>query len=537
MLERIRILTLLQLSNKSRLYVKGSKRIYSHIAIRFAIIVALTVVVSLLLHVLKNILYIPVNEFLMIFILILTQGLSIAVSIIGLVSDLYNSKDNQILFSLAAKNDEIFISKLLVYYVNEFIRNLFLLVPIFVGFGIISNLGILYFLSLIFILVFLPIISVGISAFISMPLTSLINYIKRHNLLSAILTFIFVITLFYLTYAIVSQIPTPIRIVQLYNRFTLALTLAIQKIAQFGTIYTIIGKMLFGFSYLLNLLILVVTVVALIVINYFVSKPVYFKLMSFSQENTINKSIVKSKPLESKNLFITFLKKEFTIARRSLNELLSNYALLLTLPFFMYILNYIYMGMNRSTFGNSVVLILNVIITLLIVTGSNTASATAITTEGYEFVLLKTAPYNTSKMAWAKIAFNLFFTAIMITFSFILFSQALPVFPKQNIWLLYILVLFVNAGHIFWSFQIDLLSPKLSDYATTGSISHNQNVSKSLSYGLWLSIFFGVIAVFAFVLIKPLGWYLMIGLALIFLVFRLYFFQSYLKAYFNDIEY
>ncbi|MCK9521281.1 MAG: hypothetical protein M0R74_19995, partial [Dehalococcoidia bacterium] len=74
-----------------------------HIAIRTAIIIALTVIVSLLLHVLKNILFIPVNEFLMIFILIMTQGLNIIVSTIGLVSDLYHSKDNQILFSLAAK--------------------------------------------------------------------------------------------------------------------------------------------------------------------------------------------------------------------------------------------------------------------------------------------------------------------------------------------------------------------------------------------------------------------------------------------------
>src|SRR5690554_3452063 len=128
MLERIKILTLLQLSNKSRLYVKGSKRIYTHIAIRTAIIIALTVVVSLVLHALKNILYIPVNEFLMIFILLLTQGLNIGVSTIGLVNDLYHSKDNQILFSLAAKNDEIFLSKILVYYINEFVRNLFVLI-------------------------------------------------------------------------------------------------------------------------------------------------------------------------------------------------------------------------------------------------------------------------------------------------------------------------------------------------------------------------------------------------------------------------
>ncbi len=536
MLERIKILTLLQLSNKSRLYVKGSKRIYAHIAIRFAIIIVMTILVTLLLHTLKNILYIPVNEFLMIFILILTQGMNIIVSTIGMVSDLYRSKDNQILFSLAAKNDEIFLSKIMVCYVNEFVRNLFLLIPIFVGFGIISKLGVLYYVSLILVIFLLPIISVGISSFISMPLTGFINYIKRHNVISAFLTLLMVLILFYLTYRLVNTIPTPIRIVQLYNRFVLSLTLAIQRVAQFGTIYTIIGKMLFGFKYLLYLSILLLTVIGIIALNYLVSKPVYFRLMSMSQENTIRKK-PKITSYESKSLFLTFLNKELTIARRSLNELLSNYALMLTLPFFMYVLNYIYMGMNRSTFGNQVVLILNVIITLLIVTGSNTASATAITTEGYEFVLLKTAPYNTSKMAWAKITFNLIFTTLMIAFSFFLFAKALPVFPQQDVWLLFVFIVVVNSGHILWSFQIDLLSPKLSDYASTGSISNNNNVSKSLSNGLFLAFFFGVISVLAFIFIKTAGWYLMIGLAIVFLAFRFHTFNSYLNAYFDDIEY
>lgn len=536
MFERIKILTLLQLSNKSRLYVKGSKRIYAHIALRAIAIIVITIIATLLIHALKNILHIPVNEFLMIFILILTQGLNILVSTLGLVSDLYQSKDNQILFALAAKNDEIFISKLLVYYINEFIRNLFLLIPLFIGFGIISGLGFIYYFSFIIVLFVLPIISVGISSFISMPLVTVLNYLKRHSFISFIVSLAMVLVLFYLTYLLVNQIPTPIRIVQLYNRFILSLTLAIQRIAQFGTIYTVIGKWVFGFSYLLNLLLIILTVFGLLGLNYLVAKPVYFKLMSTANENTVKKKIIR-KPLESKTLFFTFLKKEFTIARRSLNELLNNYALLMTLPFFMYVLNYIYMGMNRSSFGNQVVLILNVIISLLIVLGSNTASAVAITTEGYEFVLLKTAPYNTSRMAYAKITFNFIFTTLMIGLSFLLFSRALPVFPRENIINLFIFVVLVNGGHIFFSFQTDLLSPKLSDYAATGSITNNDNVAKSLTYGLFVALVFGLVAVVSFVFMKEIGWYLMIGLALAFLLYRFYWFNIYLKAYFDDIEY
>ena len=89
MFERIKTLTLLQLSNKTRAYVRGSKRKYANLAVRALIITVLTVIVSLLFHVLKNILYMPVNEYLFIFVLILTQGLNIGVSTFGLISDLY----------------------------------------------------------------------------------------------------------------------------------------------------------------------------------------------------------------------------------------------------------------------------------------------------------------------------------------------------------------------------------------------------------------------------------------------------------------
>jgi hypothetical protein len=41
--------------------------------------------------------------------------------------------------------------------------------------------------------------------------------------------------------SIVSNIPYPIRIVQLYNRFVISLTLFMQNSAKYGLIYTIIG--------------------------------------------------------------------------------------------------------------------------------------------------------------------------------------------------------------------------------------------------------------------------------------------------------
>jgi hypothetical protein len=175
-------------------------------------------------------------------------------------------------------------------------------------------------------------------------------------------------------------------------------------------------------------------------------------------------------------------------------------------------------------------------IALFITTASNIDSATAITKEGTEFVLLKTAPSDTTKVAWAKITFNVLFSFVIILISFILFQNALPVFPRSDIWYLFSFIILINTGHIFWSFQMDILKPSLSDYAQTGSLSGNKNISMSISTGFALSLVLSLISIMLFFLVREVAWFVLIFIAILFLCYRLYFFNSFLKAYFMDIE-
>jgi hypothetical protein len=274
----------------------------------------------------------------------------------------------------------------------------------------------------------------------------------------------------------------------------------------------------------------------LFAINYLVSRPLFFKLTSQTSEQAKTKKH-NPKITKKSGLFWTFLRKEITIAKRSPNELLSNYAVLISLPLIMFVLNTIYMGMDRSSLGNRFVLIFNVLIILILVTASNTASAVAITTEGYEFVLLKTAPSKTKQVAWAKMTFNFVFTSVLLLLSFILFRIALPVFNKGDIWLLFVFAFLFNASQIFWSFQIDILNPKLSDYAATGSLSNNDNIAKTLSNGLVASLIFTLISIFVFIIFEPIAWLLLIVIGFLWLLFRFWSFKTYLDAYFIDIEY
>jgi hypothetical protein len=171
---------------------------------------------------------------------------------------------------------------------------------------------------------------------------------------------------------------------------------------------------------------------------------------------------------------------------------------------------------------------------------SNTSSALAITKEGSEFVLLKTAPADTKNMAWAKIFFNLVFSSIMIVISFIIVILFCKRIENTNVlWMLLIATLLINAGLIFWSFQIDIMHPHLREYASSNDESSFNNAAESIKVGLVVSVLFTVIALL-FLMggdVSVVQWFRIIGISAAFLAARTYIFVCYLKYVFPTIEY
>jgi hypothetical protein len=398
-----------------------------------------------------------------------------------------------------------------------------------------------------------------ISALLSIPLTYIRKFLENKNVVNIILIIITILVSLVLMTLLLIRIPTPIRIVALYNRFVTSVTMFMQTSATYAMIYTNIGQLLFGIHVWRNYAIIGGTLLGLIILVFSLSRPLYFNLACKSTEHSVLKTH-KGVNKVSRNIFWTFVRKEMTLSKRSIGEMLGNYILIILFPFVMVALNYIYLGIERSSFGNKFVMAFDIMISLLMVTASNTASASAITVEGFEFVLVKMAPSETKNMCWAKVTFNLIFSTIIIFLSFLLFNYglpqlsivinqvltdlgfegtrySLPQFSDLDLWLTFAVVILVNSGHILWSFQIDLLAPKLSDYASTGSLSNNKNISKSIVIGIVLSLLFGVGAGLMLIEDYTTGWIRIILLALAFFLARLYLFKNHVQYYFSDIEF
>jgi heme/copper-type cytochrome/quinol oxidase subunit 4 len=99
--------------------------------------------------------------------------------------------------------------------------------------------------------------------------------------------------------------------------------------------------------------------------------------------------------------------------------------------------------------------------------------------------------------------------------------------------------LLVNAGLIFWSLQIDIMNPKLREYAASGDSSSINNASRSILIGFVMTILFtALVVIILFAKGDPVWkWVKIIGIALAFMLARMYLFNSYLKNIFPEIEF
>lgn len=557
MFKRLKLLTLLQLSDRLKVKkIENSKQVAARIAIGALLVAVLTGIMCLLLFAICDVMVVPKNEDIVVFFISIFQVLSVIACTNGLLKTLYTGKDNAILLSYPARHVEVFISKLLVYYISEFVKSIFMLLPLFLSVGIMfNNFTFIYIISSIFMIVVLPLFPVLIGALITIPLMYFNRLLLKVPFLKTLGAIGLLVLLFYIIVWIVELIPVPFRLVALYGEFMDKFVVFLKSFNEYALYYNSIGLMMFGKDAFINFLIVLGVLVGLIVLIVLISMPLYFSLASKSSEQANTKKH-RGGNITHKNTFFTFVKKEWLLSTRNFSDFINNYSFLIALPYVAYLATSIMLAIYRNELGNFLTVGVLGCIPLILASASNTSSAMAITQEGSEFVLLKTVPANTMNMCWAKIFFNMIFSTAMIVISFVVvqifctrfcdrpdipeyMKNVIVMIPAKDLWLTCLCVVIINVGLILWSFQLDINNPNLREYASNGDSSNNKNISQSIKIGLIVTLIFTVLLVL-FLWGEGNGmftWAKIIGICVAFLALRFYFFRNYLKYVFPRIEY
>ena len=541
MFKKLKILTLLQLSD--RVKIKKNMTIPQKLGVVGKTILGMGVsygIFDLLFFLIFGLINFKASENLLILVLFLMQVLSIVSCTISLSDTLYISKDNQMLLTYPVKHIYVYISKLVVAYILELYKSILFTFPLFMAYATMVS-GVMsanFVISLIFYSIILPLFPVLIGAIISIPFVFFGKLLKKVNWLKAVMTLVLFVGLGVLTGFIIKILPNPIRIVALYNSFIKAFEEVVANVNKFSLYNMFIGRALYGNKPLLNDLFAFLSLLGIAIVAVGVSLPLFFKLASSANEHSVDKQY-GDKNVVHKSTFFTFMRKELTLSIRNIGDFASNYLFLFILPFVLLIISAIFVRIDRNDLGVSMTYGFIGLITLIMLSASNTASATAISSEGTEFALLKTAPGKTSNIVWAKILINAILSFISLTITFILLSIFLDEFVVQSrLWIVYVFVLLIDIGLILWSIQLDILNPNMKEYANSQNRGEIKNFSTSILIGVIVSSIFSAILILIYIskLDISIIAIVLIGLALLFDGGRLYLLVNYMNAYFHDIE-
>lgn len=545
---KLKTLCEMQLKNKLNVaYLKNRKATIFKIVfdlVKFACITAVVYFGLYILSYLRLVSLLPgIPQNFYVVLISLSLLISIIVCMFGLVKSLYFAKDNSLLLTMPVKRNQIFLSKLIVYFVYELFRNITFVLPLFLSLGVINKMPIYFFLWVPFAVVIFTLVTMACGALLSIPLLFLENVIKSNKVLEYTLVFLIVVGVSILLILFINAIPENFDLVSLWGTLfwkvqdvlneiiNILLPLSIVSIAMIGTRYGI-SNGLFDNKQLLYLVLVICFLVLILGIVYLVVKPLYFRLASFPFE--YKKKVMGERKTNKKlSNFSSNLKKDILLIYRTPEKFYSLVFVFVGMPLAIFLLNKIYSAMDTRLAGTNMSIAFNVLMILLICLSSNVELAHIISEEGGASYLIKTHPKPYIKSILSKLAVNIICVSISLLFTVVVFVAYMGIGVIQAI-IIYFSLLSFYIGHMFYSVELDVLYPETDRYQTEEGNVGGKNDLKALIMAFVLSI---VIAIITYFLINEnvyTIWYKIFAIATLYISYRTYLFVNKINVYYKE---
>lgn len=547
-MNNFRALVLMQLKDKVDVsYLKSVKATIFKIVlsiVKFAVITAIIYLAFYLLSYLRLVSLlngIPQNFFNLVFTIMIL--LSIIVCTVGLVKNLYFTRDNALLLTFPVARTTVFTSKLLVYYIYELVRNLTYLLPLFIAYGIINGMPFYYYFWVILMYPIITAVPVVIGALLSIPLMYIMSFVKQNKWLEVILFVIFLGGIVTALIFLIGAIPSNINLVgtwgTTYWEIQDFLTSFNNIFVPFGWLATMVVGQRYGITNemftstqwfsLLGTIGLIVVIVGLL---YVLVRPLYFKMASTPFEYKKTK-VTKTPKIKKHGSFLSAVKKEFIVYFRTPEKLYTLLFILLGMPIAIFLLNQIYAAMDTRLSGANMAVAFNILMILLIALSSSTSIAHVYSEEGASSYLLKTIPRPYLQTLSSKLVVNAIFVTLAIIASVAIFTSFVSYTAWQGI-LIFLIVELAYLGHLMWSAELDIMNPQTWQYQTTGTHINNPNEMRSTLYALLVSALLAFLTYFFIGENLTSVWYKILFVAAIFFALRLYLYISKIKVYFKE---
>ena len=460
---------------------------------------------------------------------------------VGLTKSLYFARDNAVLLTLPCKPIQVYLSKLIIFFIFELIRNFSFVVPLFIAYFITHGYAWYHYLWLMVCILLVSLFTVSVGTLLSIPAMWISNVFRQFKSLQAITLAGSIALVSFAVFHAISLIPENIDLIATWGttfweiqdflnayatKFSFIYDFTLMMLGETQNLVTTfpVGATALRFFKLLCATAVLYTVGLLIV------QPLFYKMASKPFEHMKRRTRThKNRKLPRP---VSVIWTEVLVAMKTPARIFFNVGVLFSIPVLIFLLNKIFLAMNTREMGNYMVLAFNVLIILLVVLNANTYAASVFSRDGRSSYLIKVQPAQYRTLLQAKLLPNtVFVLAALVAALFILLRYAS--FGTANTLMLMGAIAALYVAHLLFCAELDLMNPQNELYAAIGNSEKNPNETTATLTAFLIS--FVVAAALFFLMMEGSAVFfkfLIVSLALLF--WRGWLFFSKIKVYYKE---
>ena len=462
-----------------------------------------------------------IGEGIIAIVLLATQAISLFFAVGNIINTLYLCKDNEMLICLPVTPNQLFISKVMLIYLREVAVNAMISIPLLLTIGMQGGLAISFYLSIPLLLLMLPILPIVLASFLSIPIMGLIQFLKKHILLSIIFLLGLVAVCFWGYVSLVASVAGNLDFVNDQLKVFSMINAAIADVGEYIVVYKQLASAMLDFAQWYWYPLFLAVCIVLSALTILIIRPLYFKIAMSSLENTV-KAKEKKRKFKKSSPFFSLIKKEALCIFRSPTDIFEYFLFTLLMPFIVFTYDRLLTTAVVQQSGDNMISGAHVMVVAILAMLSNISSASAISRDGGNFYNSKIVPVNYYAQIFAKFAFNALLTggALLVTMFVSFFAE--KAVPWQVV-MGTVAVMFASIGHIALSIDMDIKNPTINLQGDESSSLVSKSTPKSMAFGLLIGFVLGIIIILMSNLKTLLLPYLIIlVLSVVFAIYRVY---------------
>ena len=427
-------------------------------------------------------------------ILLAIAGFVLIQSIFSAINILYYSKDNEYILPLPIKPSQIIAAKTNVLLITEyFIVAIIGLIPLVI-YGVLTSANVLYYISMLIVLIAFPIIPVLISSFLVLIIMSFAKFTKNRNRFQLIATILILIVVCVLSFTVGDSNTTPEELVGMVTKANGLVEILRGAFPTLGMAIDGLTNVNLG-NQILNLFLLVFTTVVIYFIYMLVGQNLYLKgaVGNLASGKKTSKKLDEEKAFKKSTLTKTYVGKEFKTLLRNPVFFMQCVLPAILFPVLMIVLTFVGIKGEQNgaptdiasmvTNRTSVYLGMGILCAIQFFLMFIYISATAVSRDGQNAVFMKYIPVPLMKQVDYKVIPNIVMTIFMNIFTIVMVEYLLKL-PVIYILLITIAGIMMGILQSYISIIVDLKKPKLEWSSEYAVVKQNMNLMWPAILGL-----------------------------------------------------